>query len=393
MRLRSRIERSAARRGLGYPWWIPVYCSLGSITVTVLAVVQRSGAGLPAAVVCGGLLALVPQVYWMVTARLLPTYLDALLVTTAVLVLMFARPVDPDFAPLLLVISAAQTGATAPLRTAVVVAVADLAALGVAAGFDRLTGVAVYLVGVLFGADGGIALQWQMRALAAERARRQIAGEQAVLAERQRIAREVHDVVGHSLSIALLHIIGARQALHDGDVVDAADALEQGEKVGRAAMVDLRRSVGLIAAGPSGTEPLPDLSDIPALGESAAAAGLRVRCEVSGALDSAPSVGLTLFRIAQESLSNIAKHAPESHAVVRLVGDPSQIRLTIRNGLPAAARTGTDGSGVASMRARADQLGAALQVGPRGDEWVVDVVLPVSAVPATPEQARSTARG
>lgn len=390
-RLRNRIERSAAQRGLSYPWWIPVYCSLGSVAVTILAVAQRGEAS--PLLIGAGVTALVPQVYWVVTARLLPVYLDAVLVLAAVLVLMFTRPVDPDFAPLLLVISAAQMGATAPLLTALVVAVGDLAALGVAAGFGNLTGVAVYLVGVLFGADAGIALRWQMRALAAERARRELAGEQAVLAERQRIAREVHDVVGHSLSIALLHIIGARQALHEGDLADAADALEQGEHVGRAAMLDLRRSVGLIAAGPSGSEPLPGLADIPALVEAAAAAGLRVRCEVSGALDAAPSVGLALYRIAQESLANIAKHAAGADALVRLTSDADQLRLTVCNELRSPVSAGTAGAGLPSMRARADQLGATLQVGPRDDEWVVDVVIQASSHAPSVQRARSAAHG
>lgn len=390
-RLRNRIERSAAQRGLSYPWWIPVYCSLGSIAVTVLAVAQRGEAS--PLLIGAGVLALVPQIYWVITARLLPTYLDSFLVLTAVLVLMFARPVDPDFAPLLLVISAGQTGATAPLLPAMLVATGDLAALGFAAGFGRLTGVAVYLVGVLFGADAGIALRWQMRALAAERARRELAGEQAVLAERQRIAREVHDVVGHSLSIALLHMIGARQALHDGDVAEAADALDQGEQVGRAAMLDLRRSVALIAAGPSGTEPLPGLADIPALVDAAAAAGLQVRCEVADAPEAAPSVGLALYRIAQESLANIAKHAAGAAALVRLRMDADHIQLTIRNDLSAATPVGTAGAGLPSMRARADQLGATLQVGPRDDEWVVDVVVPVGAQIPSVERPRSAAHG
>jgi len=94
-----------------------------------------------------------------------------------------------------------------------------------------------------------------MRALTAERRNSVIAGEQAALAERQRLAREIHDIVGHSLSITLLHVTAARHALQrHADLDDAIDSLAEAETVGRAAMGELRRTVAVIGS-PAGREP------------------------------------------------------------------------------------------------------------------------------------------
>ncbi|ONF61744.1 sensor histidine kinase, partial [Amycolatopsis keratiniphila] len=120
--------------------------------------------------------------------------------------------------------------------------------------------------------------------------------------ERQRIAREVHDVVGHSLSITLLHLTGARHALQqDRDVDEAIEALTEAEQVGRAAMADIRRTVGLLADSPSGSAPLPGVEDIATLVERTRSAGLAVRYTQEGDLGRVgASEGLGLYRIVQE---------------------------------------------------------------------------------------------
>ena len=94
-----------------------------------------------------------------------------------------------------------------------VLATAEVAVLVVMSAFVSIDSVALYVFGVLVGIDVGVVLRWQMRALAAERANGAMRLEQATLSERQRIAREIHDVVGHTLSINLLHVTAARHAL------------------------------------------------------------------------------------------------------------------------------------------------------------------------------------
>src|SRR5260370_23167810 len=97
----------------------------------------------------------------------------------------------------------------------------------------------------------------------------------AILRARQRIAREVHDVVAHSLSITLLHLTGARRSLQeDRDVDEAVDALTEAERVGRTAMAEIRGTVGLLPRSPSGTRPLPGVYDLAGLLERTPAAGL-----------------------------------------------------------------------------------------------------------------------
>jgi signal transduction histidine kinase len=260
------------------------------------------------------------------------------------------------------------------------VAGVDIAVLAVAASAGHLDNVALYIVGVVLGADVGIALRWQMRALSAERANTAIVEEQATLAERQRIAREVHDVVGHSLSINLLHVTAARHALQQHrDVDDAIESLVEAERVGRAAMGDLRRTVSVLSSGPSETQPLPGIDAVDDLVEQCRAAGMDLRYVREGTcVELGDATGLGIYRIAQECLANIAKHAPSAVVQFRLHSDPHRVHLSVRNTLPEARpAAGGTGSGLPGMAARAEQLGAELHAGVDRDEWVVDVVVPV----------------
>jgi signal transduction histidine kinase len=242
---------------------------------------------------------------------------------------------------------------------------------------------------VLLGLWVGIALRWQVRALQAERTARTAEQGQVVLAERQRIAREVHDVVGHSLSITLLHVTGARHTLqHDGDVAEAIEALAEAERVGRTAMTDVRHSIGLLAGREEDSEPettpLPGIDDVEALVARTRAAGLDVRYEQGGDLGEVGSPsGLSLYRIAQESLANIVKHAPTASADVRLTVTADRVQLTVRNTLPAGAQDPSPGgTGLKSMSVRATQLGATLAAGPDRGYWVIDLIAPLSGTSA-----------
>jgi signal transduction histidine kinase len=204
---------------------------------------------------------------------------------------------------------------------------------------------------------------------------------QIALEERQRIAREVHDLVAHSLSVTMLHLTAARRDLEDGaDVAEAIDALKDAERIGRQAMSDVRSTVGLLGEESGGAAaPTPQLGDVPALVESFRAAGLDVSYRCEGELDEVPApTALGLYRIVQESLANVAKHAPGSRVKVRLdlARDPGA--LSVRNALArgTAATGSTGGSGLRGMAARADLLGASFAAGHDGKEWAVEVGLP-----------------
>jgi signal transduction histidine kinase len=379
-RLQERIELSCARLGLAYPWWIPAYATAATVILAVAAVVQRNALFPPTPVALAGLLALGPTLLWMLSGRLLPPLVESLIITVAV-ALLLTHPVSPDVAPFLLTVAAGEIAATSRLYVALAVATLGIGVLAVATAVGHLDGAALYIIGVVLGVDVGIALRWQMRALSAERANTAIAQEQAALAERQRLAREVHDVVGHSLSITLLHITGARHSLQEHhDVADAIDSLAEAERVGRAAMGDLRRTVSVLGSGQGSTQPLPGLAELPVLVERSRSAGLDLRFEQSGANEVGATAALGVYRVAQESLANIAKHAPKATASICLVRDEIATRLTVRNTLPAGLPGAPNGgSGLVGMAARAEQIGAAFRAGVDGDCWQVELIVPAAA--------------
>ncbi|OXM58861.1 histidine kinase [Amycolatopsis thailandensis] len=377
-RFRARVQVSLTRAGLSLPWWGALCASAVSFVFTAVALVQRDALLPPEPIALAGLIVIAPSVIWVVTDWIMPWVRMAALITAASVLLI--EPVLPDFAPLLLLVAA--TEAASVLRTTwgiVVVTVVGELVLVVAGIWGGLVGGPVYMVAILLGLSGGLMVRWYTRVLDAERDNRDAYREKALLAERQRIAREVHDVVGHSLSITLLHLTGARHALQqDRDVDEAIEALTEAEQVGRAAMADIRRTVGLLADTPSGSAPLPGVEDIATLVERTRVAGLAVRYTQEGDLGRVgASEGLGLYRIVQESLVNVVKHAPGANAEVRLDAGRSGVRLIVSNTLAGAVRgTAEDGSGLAGMAVRAAQLGADLSAGPQGRQWIVQVTVP-----------------
>jgi signal transduction histidine kinase len=213
----------------------------------------------------------------------------------------------------------------------------------------------------------------------------------ASAAERQRIARDVHDVVGHSLTVMLLNVSGARRVL-TRDPPAAAEALDRAEQAGRGSLQSVRAIVGLLRApNEAGAEPQPGAADIVALVDTAAAAGLPVRAEVSGELDAVdPYVGLAAYRLVQEALANVEHHAPGSDVVVRVVNDDDRLSVSVRNG--PAGRTppppaGRGGTGLEGMRQRVGAVGGTVSAGPEGGGWIVDgsIPLPRTAARREPE--------
>lgn len=382
-RLHARIEASMAERGILYPWWIPTVCVVGQLLAVVVSLAQRDALWpLDPLIVALPLVAISPVVH-LLLGGWLPWWLDGL-ATLAAAALLMATPVTSgiDLAPAILALLSAEAVARDGVFPGGLTALVSGVVIVVTAATVGLADPGVYLLEVALGAVVGAMLWWQMRALAAEREARSRAWEQATTAERERIAREIHDLVAHSLSVTLLQVTGARHALRDitdesGAAAEVDAALADAESVGRQAMADIRRTVSALAQGPSDRTALPGAADIGALVAQVAAAGLPVEYDEQGDPGTlSAATGLGLYRIAQESLANVVKHGPDGPVLVRLAVTRAGSRLQVRNPLPSGRpRPDGAGSGLAGMQARADQLGAELSTGPDGEDWVVDVRL------------------
>lgn len=197
--------------------------------------------------------------------------------------------------------------------------------------------------------------------------------------ERNRIARELHDVIGHSLTVSLLHVSGARLALLE-DPAEAAAALEEAERLGRQSLAEVRQAVGLLREGDgASTAPMPGAVELTALVDGLRRAGTPVAYEVVGDPSGLPSTtGLTVYRILQEGLTNVARHAPGVDVAVRLEVTPRETLLTIDSAGPPGV-CNDEGVGLHSMRERAAALGGALTAGPDLTGWRVHATLPVAA--------------
>ena len=209
-------------------------------------------------------------------------------------------------------------------------------------------------------------------ALAHRNAGLQHQAEQALAAERSRIARELHDIVAHHLSVVVLQAAGARASGRASD-----RTLEKIEHSGRQALTEMRRLLGMLREPDEEPElnPQPGLGEVPALAESVRAAGLPVRLVIDGDEAALPAaVDVSAYRIVQEALTNVLKHAGCAHAEVRVcyVEDAVTIEVTDDGpGLDAAdpvwAEATQGGRGLTGMRERVALFGGDLRAGPRPD--------------------------
>jgi signal transduction histidine kinase len=199
--------------------------------------------------------------------------------------------------------------------------------------------------------------------------------EQALVEERRRIARDVHDLVGHGLAAALVQITSARHVLRrDPDAAD--EALVVAEEAGRASLRDLRSTLARLRDGSEGVESLPGLADLPALVATSAEAGLDIHLRIGGDLATAgQAVGLTAYRICQEALTNALRHAPRARTDVEVDIAPDAVRVDVLS-LGAAGADGAHGFGVLGMRERAEGVGGSLEAGPTDRGWLVAATLP-----------------
>jgi signal transduction histidine kinase len=213
-----------------------------------------------------------------------------------------------------------------------------------------------------------------------EEARRALA-DQAVAEERRRIARELHDLAGHTLAAMLLHVTGARHVLRR-DVDEAERALLDAETVGRASLDQVRATVASLRADERGTDPaLPGVVDLGALVDDYRRAGLVIETSIDGrAADLAGPLGTALHRLAREGLANVARHAPDNRVELSVGFASDTVCLVVADrGRPASPPDPRAlHFGLVGMAERTRSLGGQFEAGPTVDGWRVEARLPIA---------------
>jgi signal transduction histidine kinase len=220
------------------------------------------------------------------------------------------------------------------------------------------------------------------RTLRLEREREQLA-RIAVHEECSAIARELHDIIAHSVAVMLLGVRGARDAMTRSPAA-AGDALERVEGIAEESLGDLRRSLALLRAPTerAETRPPPAMTDLDALVAGFRDLGLRVVLDVTGDRPAtSPGTELAVYRIVQEALTNALRHAGPVRVAVRIAFSPSGLELEIADdGAGAPANPSRPGHGIVGMRERAVLLGGELEAGCRpGGGFRVAARVPLEA--------------
>lgn len=193
--------------------------------------------------------------------------------------------------------------------------------------------------------------------------------------ERQRIAREMHDLVGHRLTVTVLHLGSARLALDD-DLSTARSSLAAAEQAARDSLDDVRTAVGLMRHDSPSGPAVPTAASFLDLVESYRSAGAGVDLELCGDLDAlTANRSLAAFRILQESLTNAVRHGDGGPIRARIDVIGGRVQIVVRNAVQPRAPEGA-GTGIAAMGERAGALGGHLTARPDPGGWLVEAVIP-----------------
>jgi signal transduction histidine kinase len=248
---------------------------------------------------------------------------------------------------------------------------------GVGLGLSLTATLAFWLAGVL------VRARRQSASLAERNVELQRQAARAAAAERIRIARELHDIVAHHLSVIVLQAAGARAS---GKSAEAA--LEKIENSGRQALAETRRLLGVLrdTGEQSGLAPQPGIGELDALAGTVRAAGLPVNLVISGDHAALPAtVDVSVYRIVQEALTNVLKHAGPARAEVTIgcAQDAVTIEITDDGTIEPGNHAPGGGHGLAGMRERAAMFGGELCAGPRpGGGFAVHARLPLADGPS-----------
>ncbi|MET8329759.1 sensor histidine kinase [Streptomyces sp. NPDC005181] len=251
-------------------------------------------------------------------------------------------------------------------------------------------GVAAWVVAIVAAAEF---VRVRREQWASQRAERDAAEKRRADEERLRMARELHDVLAHSISVINVQA-GVGRALLDSDPEQARTALTTIKAASKEALGEVRQVLDTLRApGDAPRAPAPGLDRLPELVDQAASAGLTVAVETDGARNAVPpGTDLAAFRIVQEALTNVVRHSGSRSARVRIGYGADRIRLRIDDEGPATgSEAGGSGNGLAGMRERAAALGGTIEADPRPDGgFRVLAELPLR--PASPEDTAPDAR-
>jgi signal transduction histidine kinase len=208
---------------------------------------------------------------------------------------------------------------------------------------------------------------------------------EAAVEERNRIARELHDVIAHSVSVMVLQATAGGRVAKRAPA-DAAEAFDVIQQTGRRALSDLRRVLGVLRADDgehAALEPQPGLDQLPALVDEIRRAGLAVDVSITGGRRPLPpGVELSAYRVVQESLTNVLKHADADHAVVVVTFSPAVLEVEVRDDGDGPDQTGAHGNGLRGMGERIGLLGGDFEAGRDAHGFRVVARLPLE--PGTP---------
>ena len=281
---------------------------------------------------------------------------------------------------LLLLVLALVASLTAPLLRPDIIETANVAATATA---DLIVTasvtVAAFLLALLIASRLriGVELTREREHSALEESRR------ALIEERTRIARELHDVIAHSMSVIQVQASTARYRLPSIDDTAAAE-FDDIAATARTSLSEMRRMLGVLRTEDQAVELAPQngIDDIPALVDTIRRAGVDAGLSLVGmdaATSAPPAVQIAAYRIVQESLSNAVRHASGNAVTVQLQADAGTLRIRVRNAAPAEAQDRGAGHGLRGMRERAEVLGGSLSAGPAPDgAWLVEAALPLA---------------
>ena len=367
-----------------------VVMSLAAVAAALIAIFGDK-AGLGSITVTFALVGLVPWALDAGGVHLHPLAFFLMTMGPAAMIILVDRNPGGMFPVLLAVVSITrQRCSTLLIGLCVVIAVGFAIGLAILEGTAHETGMVYFIggVGVAWLAGEMLARQEALVRVLQEATARE--HRHAAAEERTRIAREVHDVVAHSLTVTMLHVTGARRALtHDPS--RAAEALERAETVGRESLESIRQMVGLLRThDPSNgvdesAAPLPELADIPALVDQFRQAGLRIAADLElEGVSADPTTSLTAFRVVQEALSNALQHSPGAPVELSVAedGHGTVLRIVAENPTHesgASARPGRRvGLGLLGMSERVRAAGGSVEAGATDvNTWRIEAALPL----------------
>ncbi|WP_262365399.1 sensor histidine kinase [Gordonia sp. OPL2] len=333
------LWRRIETAGEGYPPLYPAVTLAGAVAFTLGALVQR----LPLAPPWWAVIATMISALSLVFDLWLMSKIPCILLAAAATAVFLLDPVAYDVAPLMLALTTAIAAAMETLRWGLFAAALSVGVIVVGSQSGHLDSPAVYVLAVLCGWLVGYMIMYQKLLSENEVRRQSERADRAAGDERRRIAREIHDVIAHSLSITVLNVTGARRALQEGATDEAIEALEDAERLGRQAMTEIRYIVKVLGAEAASTAPTPGADDIGRLVDEYRRAGVEVTLDMSGDLPSVP------HRSARRCIGSRRSHWPTSSSTPGSRRRPSPCRPTRRSCCASPTRTPTPSAGPRPM--------------------------------------------